>query len=256
MITTEMIESNRLALKTFSQLIIEQLEALFGLIDLDDPDAARDQLLQLAPALAETYGPVSAEMGLEWYEQMLAASVVAETFEPVVPPLPDLAEMAMASVRYAAGHLWTPDPGMTLKVLSTKMDKIIKEPARQAIVYNADQENDAWWARVPTGNETCSFCLVLASRGADYHSKRSAGSREFGEENLFHGDCDCDVIRLGRFDEYPEGYLPEDIFNMYDESAKRVGRNDLKAVLHDFRRRFPELVKDGVFDDDYLSRIG
>lgn len=253
-----MLEENRRAMSSLSGLIVGQLGQLFNTLDLSNPELARDQLLEVAPAIAETYAPISTEMGLEWYEEMAIASGVVGGVRALVPPLPDLSEMAMKSVRFAAGHLWTPDPGMTMKILGTKMDKIIKEPARQAVIYNSEQEepDEAWWARVPTGEQTCSFCLVLASRGADYHSKRSAGSRAYGEENLFHGDCDCEVIRLGKFDEYPEGYLPADIYDMYDESAKRVGRNDLKRVLYDFRRRFPDLVKDGVVDDDYLSSAG
>lgn len=255
MISRDDIEQNRRATIRFSELVRAQLADFYRTLDLSNPEQVRDELLEVAPALAQTYAPVSVQMGLEWYEQMAVAAGASAAYRAVMPPDLDLTEAVQASVRYAAGHLFNGDPQKTLDVLDVKMDKFIKEPARQTVIYNAEYEENAWWARVPTGEETCSFCMVLASRGAAYHSKRSAGSRDYGEENLFHGTCDCEVIRLGQFDEYPEGYLPDSIYDFYDESASRVGRNDLKAVLYDFRRRFPELVKDGVDDPEYLERM-
>ena len=45
------------------------------------------------------------------------------------------------------------------------------------------------FARVPTGTETCTFCLMLASRGAVYHTRKTAGER-----GRFHRGCDCKVV--------------------------------------------------------------
>ena len=45
------------------------------------------------------------------------------------------------------------------------------------------------FARVTTGRETCAFCLMLAGRGAVYHSRRTAG-----EFSHFHRRCDCKVV--------------------------------------------------------------
>lgn len=256
-VTREMIERNRGANIQLSGLVREQLTQFFRSLDLSDPYQARDDLMELAPMLVEAYAPISVQMGLEWYEEMAIASGASAGFRALMPPTLNLSDAVSKAVRYAAGHLFPDklDPEKTLSVLNVKMDKFIKEPGRQTVIYNADQEQDAWWARVPTGDETCSFCMVLASRGAAYRTERSAGSERYGEENLFHGTCDCEVIRLTQFEEYPEGYLPDEIFDLYDESAKRVGRNDLKAVLYDFRRRFPDMVKDGVDDPEYLERM-
>lgn len=33
------------------------------------------------------------------------------------------------------------------------------------------------WARVPSGTETCQFCLMLASRGFAYTSEKSASEK-------------------------------------------------------------------------------
>lgn len=46
---------------------------------------------------------------------------------------------------------------------------------------------DVAYARVPTGAKTCTYCMMLASRGFAYHSESTA---EAGD----HRNCDCLVI--------------------------------------------------------------
>lgn len=63
------------------------------------------------------------------------------------------------------------------------------------------------FARAPTGSETCTFCLMLASRGAVYHTRKNAG-----EFKHFHRGCDCKVVPGfdGNADaEVVEGYDPK-----------------------------------------------
>lgn len=50
----------------------------------------------------------------------------------------------------------------------------------------AQDDKKPRYARVPTGSETCPFCLTLASRGAAYTTAQSAG-----ESTHFHANCDC-----------------------------------------------------------------
>lgn len=47
----------------------------------------------------------------------------------------------------------------------------------ETIIANVgrDRGKGAAFARVPTGTETCAFCLMLASRGAVYHTRKTAG---------------------------------------------------------------------------------
>ena len=47
----------------------------------------------------------------------------------------------------------------------------------ETIIANVGRDRDkgAMFARIPTGFETCTFCLMLASRGAVYHSRKTAG---------------------------------------------------------------------------------
>lgn len=65
---------------------------------------------------------------------------------------------------------------------------------------------------MPTGFETCPFCLMPASRGAVYRTRKSAG-----EWKHFHRGCDCKVAPscVGSIDkakafEFALGFAPSD----------------------------------------------
>ena len=58
------------------------------------------------------------------------------------------------------------------------------------------------FARVTAGGETCPFCLMLAGRGAVYHSLKTAG-----ELRHFHRGCRCKVVP--GFEDDPDAELVE-----------------------------------------------
>lgn len=65
-------------------------------------------------------------------------------------------------------------------------DFYVKRCAYENTVRNCDA-NRVRYARVPSGNETCAWCLMLASRGFVYHSEESASHGR-------HVGCDCVVL--------------------------------------------------------------
>lgn len=251
----ELIERYRRDTNALSGRVREELEDFFLTLDLSRPEAVRDAMLAFVPLLTQEYGQVAATLAAEWYEDLRSASGDTRTFRvrsaPAVP-----AAMTEASVKSAAGHLWTPSPEAALGVLSLAVDKQVKQPGRNTIMANADREPGARWARVPTGEKTCAFCLVLASRSADYRSEESALlDHKTGEK--YHGDCDCVPTRISSEEDYPDGYLPHDLYGVYNISAEKTGtRQDIETIAYDLRRRFPDRVRDGVVDDAYLEMVG
>ena len=66
--------------------------------------------------------------------------------------------------------------------------------AKRAAAYNTidNVRNDPdrpRFARVPQGEKTCDFCLMLASRGPVYLTEESAGAF-----TKYHAHCDCKVV--------------------------------------------------------------
>ena len=87
----------------------------------------------------------------------------------------------------------------------------------ETIIANVGRDRDkgAMFARVPTGTETCTFCLMLASRGAVYHSRKIAG--EWGR---FHRGCDCKVVPSFEGDpdaELVQGVKPRELYERYKQ---------------------------------------
>lgn len=85
----------------------------------------------------------------------------------------------------------------------------------ETIISNVGRDKDRGvrFARVPTGSETCTFCIMLASRGAVYHTRKSAG-----EFKHFHRHCDCKVVPGFEDDpdaELVEGVRPEELRDLY-----------------------------------------
>lgn len=61
--------------------------------------------------------------------------------------------------------------------------------------------NNVRYARIPTGDETCGFCFMLASRGFVYHSEAAAR----GTHGV-HRNCDCIVMPGAKGKTEIEGY--------------------------------------------------
>lgn len=94
-----------------------------------------------------------------------------------------------------------------------RIDYEIKKAAGQCVIQNALKDTRrAMFARVPTGAETCDFCIMLASRGFVYHSKKTAG-----EFDHYHANCDCRVVPGFDGETKVEGYDPDALYEKYAE---------------------------------------
>ena len=68
-----------------------------------------------------------------------------------------------------------------------RLDAETQKAANQCVYSNAERDpKKPRYARVPSGAETCQFCIMLASRGFAYHSQELASHA--------HANCDCVVV--------------------------------------------------------------
>ena len=108
----------------------------------------------------------------------------------------------------------------------------VKRMANRTMTRNAERDG-VRYARVPTGPETCGWCLMLASRGFVYASEATAGG---DRQDHYHNDCDCKIMpEFG--DTEVEGYDPDALYDVYIEA---YGDLDGRAGLRRMWEELPE----------------
>lgn len=103
-----------------------------------------------------------------------------------------------------------------LRLICERVDYEIKKAAGSCIMGNAARDPlKPKYARVPTGAETCDFCIMLASRGFVYSSENAASN----ELDHYHFRCDCRVVP--GFEGYTEveGYDPDALYDIWKASG-------------------------------------
>ena len=146
------------------------------------------------------------------------------------------------------------------------------EPARETIADIGENEEYTryGWARVLVGAYSCSFCAMLASRGAVYTSKAAAKGKGGSPLNLYHtphpdtrpggkgaivgGFCDCSVAMVKRDsfgNDLPwEGLAAqlalEDLWNGAQEEWQKDPQPELSGKpLNVFRREWERKARAG-----------
>jgi len=78
---------------------------------------------------------------------------------------------------------------------------------------------DIAYARVPTGAETCTYCMMLASRGFAYRSEQSAGHAD-------HRGCNCLIVAGVHGSTTVEGVDIREQYDTWREMATADARHD------------------------------
>lgn len=131
--------------------------------------------------------------------------------------------------------------------LSDRVDYEAKRASEHCISYNCGRDPlKPKYARVPSGAETCPFCLMIASFGFHY-------SKDTGHN---HPNCDCRAVP--GFDGMTVGgYDPEGMYRRYDQCLKTLGgrdsvRSDWRSMPDDERKAY--VAKHGGSESDAFEK--
>lgn len=237
-----------------------RLRALWKRMPLDDLGTLEDALYQLYPRLVEESAEVASSAALEWYETQREAEGIAKAYSPTMPAgLVDkedaekIVGAALRDLRAGVGRA---------KVLTRLTDgarKLISDAGRATTQHAAEHDpKTPRYARVPTGAETCAWCMLWASRGFVYKSEETAQFKRS------HFKCDCQIVPS--WDKRPRvrGYDSKRYERMYqqavDDLADEGARtDDIKTITARMRELFPDQLTDGrtpqrVSSDGTLQR--
>lgn len=207
----------------------------------------REAAKLIMEGFVQAYDDTAAKFAADWYDYRaeksgagLDRAITTTTYSP---------ESVDDVARYQAKKLLDGDDAAFAKACGEYARNDLFRSLNETILDNVGRDKDkgAMFARVPTGFETCPFCLMLASRGAVYYTRKSAGGW-----NHFHRGCDCKVVPSFDPDhdaEVVEGVKPRELRERISLMEKQTGLSfaDSKAS-----RKLSDFV--ALHDRDWLMR--
>ena len=150
------------------------------------------------------YDDVASEFAAEWYDHRAKSEGIS--LDRAITMAVYSPEKSDAVARYQAKKLAKGGDSAFAKACGEYARNDALRSLNETIIANVgrDKAKGVRFARVTTGCETCTFCLMLASRGAVYHTRRTAG-----EFKSFHRGCDCKVVP--GFEDDPDAELVEGV---------------------------------------------
>ena len=186
-----------------SQEAKEQFRLSVDNIDFDDWSQAADDLRTVVYSIVDEYGLASSELGAQWYEYCkeladgrVSTAIVGQTSRYSVE----------SDVNAVIDKLFNGE--IDIEELINQLSGVVvdqtQKQARDAILTNLDADIKAafdngdyskadsmGYARVTVG-DSCAFCVMLASRGFVYRSKKTALRSQWG--NKYHPNCNCVAV--------------------------------------------------------------
>lgn len=195
----------------------------------------REAAKLIMEGFVQGYDDVAAEFAAQWYDHRaeqggarLEQAVTMTTYEP---------DAVDAVARYQAKKLAKGGDAAFAKACGEYARNDAFRSLNETISANVGRDKDKGvrFARVPTGFETCTFCLMLASRGAVYHTRKTAG-----EFKHFHRRCDCKIVPGFGDDpdaELVEGVRPKELHKLYKQFREIDETEGLSAAEKDVLKR-------------------
>ncbi|TNU89036.1 hypothetical protein FIC87_12615 [Eggerthella lenta] len=186
-------------------------------------------------AICSEIADMSAARSAEFYDDVREACV-GSRLGALADPARDPASTAGAVRALVQSVADTGRTDALARDLADRVDYEAKRAAGECVIANGARDPlKPRFARVPSGAETCPFCIMLASRGFVYWTERAAGSR-----GHYHAHCDCRIVPS--FDSYYagpsrrfsateviEGYDLDGLYRRYVQDL-RDGKLNLKGV--------------------------
>lgn len=221
MIPRSYVENFTRGINAISAQAQSALEVALEGIDLTaDVADVRRQVVAIMQGVCGTSTDATAQLAAQFYDG-LRYYEIGETMGAQPTSGRDSAATEGA-VRAFADKLVNDNPDEFANLLRSRVDYEIKVAASQTCLENAKRDRrKPRFARVPTGIETCDFCLMLASRGFVYHTEAAASHA--------HSGCDCRVVPSWTSYDV-QGYDPKAIYDQWQDAidakaAERAERN-------------------------------
>lgn len=199
-----------------------------------DVATIRSQVIAIMQACCGASSTMAARIAADFYDGLRAEFGIEDGFSAIANSLRD--SMATdGAVRAFAQDLVDGKRDSFVEKCLGRIESEVLIAANKCVRENAKRDpKKPRYARVPTGAETCEFCIMLASRGFVYASHDLASHA--------HANCDCRVVpSWDKKKAAVEGYDPDYYLDCYQHpndhpeirDAINARRRELYALAHD-----------------------
>ena len=212
MIAREVIDSYTRKLNGLSVSARRIVAQSLANIEFDSVADLREKLIEILDPIYGVSTDIAAAYAADFYDEIREFSV-GERLGAAVDSgrKPEATE---GFIRAFADGVASKGIVDSLALFTDRADYEIKRAAGECVYLNGELDSlDVRFARVPSGAETCMFCIMLASRGFVYRSKTSAGA-----DGHYHPHCDCRIVpNFG--EEEIEGYDPDSLYEQWRDAT-------------------------------------
>lgn len=219
--------------------------SIWSVLDHSNGVATRMALEEVFAEIITVYGSVVATQAADRFEQLRDISQVKGRYKAVLAGEPEKA-MILAKLRAELDPLFRgdkADPQAALSNINRLADHLIKDQGRQTTDLNTKRDKKALgYARVPTGDFTCAWCLLYASRGPVYRSESTALYKSQGGK--YHDFCNCQATPVFSPDTKIEGYDEDVLYDYYLKARERSGSGN----INDITKELETMASNGEYD--------
>ena len=208
---------SRRALTLVTGAAVDAAVRLMGSLS-GSPESQRSDLLDGVPALIAYYSDGSAALAADFYEDERDRAEARGRFtaEPVIA---DRSEKIARAIAWASQPLFEPLDVTPQQRLAEVVQLETARPYRDTVTTNRRRDPESvGWRRVSSGG--CSFCRMLASRGAVY--------RQDTARFASHALCGCTAAPVFRGQDGPEASALQYV------ASKRTRSERERAALRDY----------------------
>lgn len=216
------------ALNGVSEQARKSLADALGQVDYSRPVAeVREEVVEIMQRACGASSTMAARLAAEFYDGLRARFGIEDGYQADPDPAYNR-DATDGAVRAFAQELVDGDPERFKALCDERIDYEIRRTANESMERNAKRDpRKPKWARVPTGAETCEFCIMLASRGFAYHSEDTASHA--------HAHCDCRIVPS--WDKKGvEGYDPDAYYDLWKRPEKYQSSRNMRKMANSQRR--------------------
>ncbi len=190
-------------------------EAARFVAEIGGIDGHLDEVIEYAYGLATRYGEAAAALACEMYD------AIAEAQGALVPAALPAETATYAETARAVGGVLRDQNG----TVPSTVGRLVKQAAADTMLQNAKRDG-AQFAWVPMG-DTCAFCMMLASNGWQYQSRKALKN---GHAEHIHANCDCEYCVRFDGESGVEGYDPDKYLEKYNSAEGTTWKDKVNAM--------------------------